>query len=32
MCLKVRTSIHPTSAPTATDDDMGGNDKTDALR
>src|SRR5882757_8602884 len=27
ICLKVRTSIHPTSAPTATDDDMGGNDK-----
>src|SRR6266850_3342789 len=26
-CLAVRTSIHPTSAPTATDDDMGGNDK-----
>src|SRR3954464_15286662 len=27
MCLKVRTNIHPTSAPTATEDDMGGNDK-----
>src|SRR5436305_3429722 len=31
ICLKVRTSIQPTSAPTATDDDMGGNDKADAL-
>jgi hypothetical protein len=30
-CLKVRTSIQPTSAPTGTDDDMGGNDKADAL-
>jgi hypothetical protein len=27
----VRSSIHPTSAPTGTDDDMGGNDKADAL-
>src|ERR1700753_4149555 len=30
-CLTVSTSIHPTSAPTGTDDDMGGNDKADAL-
>jgi hypothetical protein len=29
--LKVRTSIQPTSAPTGTDEDMGGNDKADAL-
>src|SRR4051794_5504325 len=31
MCLIVRTSIHPTSASTGTEDDMGGNDKADAL-
>src|ERR1043166_9082337 len=31
ICLKVRTSIHPTSAPTATEDDMGGNDKLSPL-
>src|ERR1700688_3954873 len=31
MCFKVSRSIHPTSAATGTDDDMGGNDKTDAL-
>src|SRR6202049_4686736 len=30
-CLTVRTSIQPTRAPTGTDDDMGGNDKADAL-
>jgi hypothetical protein len=30
--LTVRTSIHPTRAPTATDDDMEGNNKADALR
>jgi hypothetical protein len=30
-CLKVRTSIHPTSAPTGTDDDMEGSNKADAL-
>jgi hypothetical protein len=29
--LAVSTSIQPTSAPTATDDDMVGNDKADAL-
>src|SRR3954468_3604726 len=26
-CFAVRTSIHPTSAPTATEDDKDGNDK-----
>jgi len=26
-CLTVRSSIHPISAPTGTDADMGGNDK-----
>src|SRR3979411_3200305 len=31
MCLAVRSSIQPTSAATGTDDDMGGNDKADAL-
>src|SRR5713101_8198571 len=31
MCLNVRTSIHPISAPTGTDEDMGGNNKADAL-
>jgi hypothetical protein len=31
MCLTASNSIHPTSAPTGTDDDMGGNDKADAL-
>jgi hypothetical protein len=31
MCLTVRTSIHPTSKPTGTDADMGGNDKAEAL-
>src|SRR6185312_16308231 len=31
MCFTVRSSIHPTSAPTATDDDMEGNNKADAL-
>src|SRR4029078_8335121 len=30
MCFTVRSNIHPTSAPTATDDDMEGN-KADAL-
>src|SRR6266404_5895885 len=30
-CLAVRSSIHPTRAPTGTDDDMAGNDKADAL-
>src|SRR5260370_33857901 len=30
-CLKVRTSIHPTSRPTGTDADMGGNDKAETL-
>src|SRR5229473_5219348 len=30
-CLAVRSSIHPTSAPTGTDDDRVGNDKADAL-
>jgi hypothetical protein len=30
-CLVVRSSIHPTRAPTGTDDDMAGNDKADAL-
>src|SRR5512136_362736 len=31
MCLAVSSSIQPTSAATGTDDDMGGNDKADAL-
>src|SRR3979409_2591425 len=31
MCLKVRSSIHATSAPTGTDDDMEGNDKASVL-
>ena len=31
MCFAVRSSIHPTNGPTKTDDDMDGNDKTDAL-
>jgi hypothetical protein len=31
MCLKVRSSIHPTNAPTGTDDDMEGNDKANVL-
>src|ERR1700761_6073979 len=30
-CLKVRTSIHPTSVPTGTEDDIAGNNKADAL-
>jgi hypothetical protein len=30
-CLKLSSSIHPTSAATGTEDDMGGNDKADAL-
>jgi hypothetical protein len=30
-CLKVSSNIHPISAPTGTDEDMGGNDKADAL-
>src|SRR3979490_1165959 len=30
-CLTVSSNIHPTSAPTGTDDDMAGNDKADAL-
>src|SRR5215218_726615 len=30
-CLTVRTSIHPISAPTGTDDDIAGNNKADAL-
>src|SRR3984957_15622390 len=30
-CLTVSSSIHPISAPTGTDDDMGGNNKADAL-
>src|ERR1700716_2785693 len=30
-CLTVSSSIHPISAPTGTDEDMGGNNKTDAL-
>src|SRR5437899_5351134 len=30
-CLRVSSSIHPTSAPTGTADDMGGNDKADVL-
>src|SRR5258708_40215599 len=31
ICLSVRRSIHPTSRPTGTDADMGGNDKAEAL-
>src|ERR1700716_3080982 len=31
MCLKVRSSIHATSAPTGTDEDMEGNDKANIL-
>src|ERR1700730_221942 len=31
MCLKVRSSIHATSAATGTDDDMEGNDKANVL-
>src|SRR3954454_20206170 len=31
MCFTVRSSIHPTSAPTGTDDDKEGNNKADAL-
>jgi hypothetical protein len=31
MCFMVRSSIHPTNAPTKTDDDMDGNDKADAF-
>jgi hypothetical protein len=31
MCFVVRSSIHPTNGPTKSDDDMDGNDKTDAL-
>jgi hypothetical protein len=31
MCLTVSSNIHPISAPTGTDDDMGGNDKADVL-
>src|ERR1700730_9363096 len=30
-CLTVKSSIQPTNRPTGTDDDMGGNDKADAL-
>src|SRR3979409_1008478 len=30
-CFSVRSNIHPTSAPTGTDDDMEGNNKADAL-
>src|ERR1700721_407046 len=30
-CLTVSTNIHPINTPTGTDDDMGGNDKADAL-
>src|SRR3977135_4579212 len=30
-CLTVSSNIHPISAPTGTDKDMVGNDKTDAL-
>src|SRR5262245_12981731 len=30
-CLTVSNNIHATSAPTGTDDDMGGNDKADVL-
>src|SRR5712664_3204691 len=31
MCLAVRSSSHPTSAPTGTDEDMAGNNRADAL-
>src|SRR5882757_3183623 len=31
MCFAVRSSIHPTSAPTGTCDDIEGNNKADAL-
>src|SRR6476469_3775698 len=31
MCLAVSSSIHPISAASGIDDDMGGNDKADAL-
>src|SRR5438445_5504530 len=31
MCLTVKSSIQPINRPTGTDDDMGGNDKADAL-
>jgi hypothetical protein len=31
MCLKVSSNIQPMSASTGTADDMGGNDKADAL-
>ena len=30
-CLTASNTIHPISAPTGTDDDIGGNDKADAL-
>src|SRR5580692_12025562 len=30
-CLTVSSSIHPINTPTGTEDDMGGNDKADAL-
>src|SRR5882757_1066411 len=30
-CFTVRSNIHPTSAPTGTEDDMEGNNKADAL-
>src|SRR5665647_3429910 len=30
-CLTASSNIHPINAPTGTDDDMGGNDKTGAL-
>src|SRR5712671_3081421 len=30
-CFTVRSSIHPTSAPTGTEDDIEGNNKADAL-
>jgi hypothetical protein len=30
-CFTVRSNIHPTSAPTGTDDDIEGNNKADAL-
>ena len=32
MCFTVRSTIHPTSAPTGTDDDIVGSNKADALR
>jgi hypothetical protein len=31
MCFTVRSSIHPISAPTGTEDDIEGNNKADAL-